>query len=274
MFPTLRTFGMEIPLYIKTDGREPADLWAQVETGMNAGRTVWLCGEHVRALTRQVGAERDGIYWIELAPRAAAPAWVYRARDIPVSGLALIVLLPLLAILALLVKISSPGPVFHTAAVIGRDKKPFVWRKFRSMSLREQALDDAERSEKFRAFVENKQEGKVLDAARVTRIGRFLRKYSLDELPQLWNVLVGDMTLVGPRPCLPYELEMFPVWANKRFRIKPGLTGVWQIAGRSRVSFIEGLGMDLYYTYTRSFSSDLHLMLQTIGVMVRGKGGE
>jgi lipopolysaccharide/colanic/teichoic acid biosynthesis glycosyltransferase len=261
-------------LFLNTDGRDPAAVWGCVEGEIRAGRAVWLAGALVRALARRFGADREGGCWIKIAPHADSPAWLYRARDVVLSAAALIVLTPLFALLALLVKLDSPGPVFYSATVIGKEKRPFRWLKFRSMYVDKQMEDEAERPGKFRAFVESNRQGKVIDRTRVTRVGGMLRKYSLDELPQLWNVLKGEMSLVGPRPCLGYELEMFPVWAVKRFHIKPGLTGVWQIVGRSRVSFNEGLGMDMYYFYGRSFGEDLRLMIQTVGVMVRGVGGE
>lgn len=261
-------------MVLNTDGRDPAAVWDCVEGEIRAGRTVWLAGAQVAALARRFGVEGDGLCWIKIAPHADSPAWFYRARDVVLSAAALLVLSPLFALLALLVTLDSPGPVIYSAMVIGKEKRPFRWHKFRSMSVDKQLNDEAGRPEKFRAFVSSNQPGKVIDRARVTRVGGWLRKYSLDELPQLWNVLKGDMSLVGPRPCLVYELEMFPVWATRRFEVMPGMTGVWQVAGRARVSFVEGLGMDLYYFYARSFRQDLRLIIQTVGVMVRGEGGE
>ena len=104
-------------------------------------------------------------------------------------------------------------------------------------------------------------------------MGRLLRKHSLDELPQLFNVLKGQMSLVGPRPCLPYEAELYPAWAQRRFQMTPGLTGIWQVHGRSRVGLNEGLTMDGFYPYMRSFLFDLKLIWQTVGVLFKGEGG-
>jgi lipopolysaccharide/colanic/teichoic acid biosynthesis glycosyltransferase len=188
-----------------------------------------------------------------------------------VSALALVLLSPLLLLIALLVKGSSPGPVLYETAGVGQQRR-FVWRKFRSMRVLDPQLDQAARREKFRAFAQAKQTGKVIDAQRVTRVGAFLRKYSLDEPPQLWSVLKGEMTLVGPRPCLPYELEFFPGWAAARFQVRPGLTGVWQVVGRGEVTLEQGLVMDVYYVHARSFALDVRLALDTVYVMLRGEG--
>ena len=105
---------------------------------------------------------------------------------------------------------------------------------------------------------------------RITRIGRFLRRTSLDEVPQLFNVLCGDMALVGPRPSLPYEVELFPTWARERFRIRPGLTGLWQVSGRANLSLPDMLGLDCYYVHHRSLISDLGIMARTPRAMLHG----
>jgi lipopolysaccharide/colanic/teichoic acid biosynthesis glycosyltransferase len=142
--------------------------------------------------------------------------------------------------------------------------------------------DDFERRYKeFCDYVEGKRNSsstnapvKVIDEERVTPIGRFLRKYSIDELPQLWNVLAGQMCLVGPRPCLPYEAAYFSGWREGRFKVKPGLTGIWQVFGRGRVGFDEAAALDRYYVYRRSFLFDLYLMIKTIGVVLTGAGAK
>lgn len=262
------------PIVLNTDSSEPEAVWARVERELDAGRTVRLSGALVAPLIQAFGSECDGCFSFVLLPHSRQLPWLYRARDVLFSAIVLLGLAPLLALLALIVKLSSPGPVFHTAVVVGQNKKQFVWRKFRSMVVVPQAEDENARREQFRAFAAGKRRGKVIDPARVTRAGAVLRKYSLDELPQLWNVLKGDMALVGPRPCLPYEAEMFPAWAARRFDCPPGLTGVWQIAGRSRVSLDEGLAMDVAYTLTRSFWQDARLVVFTLPVLVRGEGGE
>jgi len=141
--------------------------------------------------------------------------------------------------------------------------------------------DETRRKAEIQHFIERTHGGarpsgdtdfKVVDATRVTPVGRVLRRYSLDELPQLLNVLRGQMTLVGPRPCLAYEVEFYPPWAQRRFDVTPGLTGVWQVYGRGRVGFDEAAAMDMYYIHRRSFAFDLYLMLKTVAVVFTGKG--
>lgn len=270
--PAARAMATEI--FLDADGIDPEAVWARVQTELAAGHCVWLRGALFANLTQRLGVERDGQKWLLLAPRPKQAEWLYRARDALVSGAASLVLAPFFLLLALLVKRSSPGPVFYATTVVGAGRRHFVWRKFRSMRALSQAQDETARREQFRAFAEGQRQGKVIDASRVTPIGAFLRKYSLDELPQLWNVFKGDMALVGPRPCLPYEAEMFPAWAARRFDVRPGLTGVWQVAGRARVSLQEGLAMDVYYNYARSFGGDFKLMWETLRVMLRGEGGK
>jgi len=139
----------------------------------------------------------------------------------------------------------------------------------------------ADQHERFRAFAEgqlgvksDKSPIKAIDEKRITPVGRFIRKHSIDEWPQLWNVLRGQMSLVGPRPCLPHEAVFFTGWQRKRFSVPPGLTGVWQVFGRGRAGFEESAAMDVYYFYRRSFGFDLLLMLKTVGVMLTGKGAK
>lgn len=265
---------METRRVLDANERDAQALWESVDKELAVGHRVWLTGTLLNPLLYRFGVLCDGRRVLPLAPQRAQPEWVYRARDVMLASAALILLSPLLALLAVLVKFSSPGPVFHTAAVVGKGGRHFVWRKFRSMRVVPAAQDEAARREQFRAFAQGKHNGKVINETRVTRLGAVLRKYSLDELPQLWNVVKGDMTLVGPRPCLPYEVEMFPAWAARRFQVLPGLTGVWQIVGRSRVSLAEGLAMDVYYRYARSFLYDMQLIVATLPVVLRGEGGK
>ena len=195
-------------IFLAVDGMNADAVWSRVDQERDAGRDVWLAGELVEPFARSFGLPREGRNSILVPRRTAQHEWAYRVRDILVSALALILLAPVFAILAVMVKRSSPGPVFYMAVVVGRAQRHFVWRKFRSMIAADQHKDYTARADQFRVFAEQKHRGKLLDASRVTPIGRFLRKHSLDELPQLWNVLRGDMALVGPRPCLPYEAEV------------------------------------------------------------------
>jgi lipopolysaccharide/colanic/teichoic acid biosynthesis glycosyltransferase len=176
---------------------------------------------------------------------------------------------------ALMIKISSPGPVFFKQTRIGRYGKEFQFYKFRSMSVING--DDEERKQKMIDFMKDEngtQKTKIINDSRVTWIGKIIRKLSLDELPQLFNVLKGEMSLVGPRPCLPYEYENYDEWQKRRVSVIPGCTGVWQVWGRSSVSFKESVVLDLYYINNMSPWFDLQLIFQTIPVMLTAKGAK
>lgn len=202
-----------------------------------------------------------------------------RGIDIVLSALLLILLLPAFAFIAVLVKLSSPGPVFFKQTRVGHLMTPFTMYKFRSMYAKADhrahhdyvswfiaASDQAQWQEKPAVF-------KLTNDNRITPIGRFLRRTSLDELPQLWNVLIGDMSLVGPRPPLPYELQQYKPWHRGRvLEAKPGVTGLWQVVGRSRTTFDEMVRLDLRYARTMSLWSDIKILLATPTAMITGKG--
>jgi lipopolysaccharide/colanic/teichoic acid biosynthesis glycosyltransferase len=206
-------------------------------------------------------------------------AFITRVVDIIVSSLALALLSPVFLITSLLVKLSSRGSVFFNQTRIGRGMKKFRFYKFRSMRPGISRADDTAHREYFRKYVNGDSaddDGKVykLDQSdRITPIGRFLRKTSIDELPQLLNVLQGSMTLVGPRPCIDYELEHYTSWQKERFAVKPGLTGIWQVYGRSRLPFDTAQFLDFLYTIDRSLALNLRLILKTIPVVLFGRGG-
>jgi lipopolysaccharide/colanic/teichoic acid biosynthesis glycosyltransferase len=200
-----------------------------------------------------------------------------RAIDVAGSLLALLLFLPLFAVIAMLVKLTSHGPVLFCQKRVGQYGKLFNFYKFRSM------YTDND-TEVHRGYVTKLIEGsthvqqpngmyKLVHDPRVTLVGKLIRKSSLDELPQFINVLAGDMSLVGPRPPLPYEFERYRTWHKRRvLEIKPGLTGLWQVKGRSRTTFDEMVRMDLHYARTRSLWLDLKIMLQTPAAMLSGNG--
>ncbi len=196
-----------------------------------------------------------------------------RTTDILVSLLALIFLSPLFLMIALLIKITSKGPVFFRQTRIGKNGKPFQFYKFRSMQVANG--EDEERKKQMLEFMKTHQENtKIINNSRLTKIGKIIRKTSLDELPQLFNVLLGDMSLVGPRPCLPYEYKHYDNWQKRRVSVLPGCTGVWQVSGRSSVSFIDSIVLDLYYVNNMSPWLDLKLILKTLPVMILARGGK
>ena len=194
-----------------------------------------------------------------------------RAQDIFFSGIALIVLSPLMLVTALLIFIDDPhgSPIFSQVRC-GRDNKPFKMYKFRSMYC------DAE--ERLSELLENNEmDGpafKIKDDPRITRIGNFIRKTSLDELPQLWNIFKGDMSIVGPRPALPREVELYNEYQMQRMYIQPGLTCYWQASlNRNDISFVQWMELDRKYIEDRSVWVDLKLIFKTIGVIIKHRDG-
>lgn len=185
-----------------------------------------------------------------------------RGFDIFSSAAALLVLSPLFGAIALWIKLDSPGPVFFRQRRIGKDQQVFRIVKFRSMIERDPDTIDQYR------------EGVITtgDDPRITRSGRFLRKTSIDELPQLWNMLIGDMSVVGPRPVLPEQLEVVPSEFMSRFDVRPGLTGLAQVRGRRSLSWLEQLAADAEYARNYGFFYDMVLILRTVYVVLTSKG--
>ena len=200
---------------------------------------------------------------------------VKRWVDITGSASALVLFSPLFVAVAAAVKLTSKGPVIFRQERLGQHGRPFTFLKFRSM----EADNDTEihRSYVAKLIAGTEEDGgtpvfKLTNDPRVTRVGRFLRRTSLDELPQFWNVLCGDMSLVGPRPPLPYEFEKYEMWHRQRLAVKPGITGLWQVEGRSRVSFAEMIRLDLRYGRRFSIWQDLRILLRTPRAMLTGRG--
>jgi lipopolysaccharide/colanic/teichoic acid biosynthesis glycosyltransferase len=194
--------------------------------------------------------------------------WWKRLLDVVCAGLALVLLSPLLLIVAIAIKLSMPGPVFFSQKRAGLGGRPFSIYKLRTMVVNAEALQKE-------LLTRNEQDGpafKIKDDPRVTPLGRFLRRSSIDELPQLWNVLMGDMTLVGPRPLPMHEAEGCTGWQRRRMEVTPGLTCIWQIEGRSRVTFDEWVRMDLRYASNRSIATDLDLIVRTVPAVLTKKG--
>jgi lipopolysaccharide/colanic/teichoic acid biosynthesis glycosyltransferase len=202
-----------------------------------------------------------------------------RAIDLLVSFSVLLFGLPFYSLLGLLIKLTSDGPVLFRQDRVGENGRCFRMYKFRTMMNGNN--DEAHRSFA-RDFINGKTNGdsgsngsvfKIVDDPRVTSIGKFLRKTSLDELPQFINVFKGEMSLVGPRPPLSYELDHYQEWHKKRLAVKPGLTGLWQVSGRSTVPFDEMVALDLHYIENWSLLLDVKIILRTVPVMLSGFGG-
>ncbi len=200
-----------------------------------------------------------------------------RAFDILGATVALVALSPLMAAVALAIKLTSRGPVFFAQERVGLKGDPFRFYKFRSMQTDNDPEIHAQYVQRFirageAACDEEALRFKIVDDPRVTSVGALLRKYSLDELPQLWNVVMGDMSLVGPRPALAYEVDHYHDWHMERFATLPGISGLWQVAGRSRVAFDEMVLEDIMYGYSQSLLTDVGICLRTIPVVLLGRG--
>ena len=192
-----------------------------------------------------------------------------RMIDIVASGLGMLVLSPVFIAIALAVKLTSRGPVFFSQTRVGRYGRHFRFWKFRSMRTDAEALKAqlADRNESKDGVI-----FKMKDDPRITKVGKFLRRTSLDELPQLWNVFVGDMSLVGPRPPVPSEVAQYTLEDRKRLDVIPGITCLWQIRGRSEIPFHEQVRLDKEYILEPSFWKDIAILLKTVPAIIGGKG--
>src|SRR5690242_17921070 len=210
-------------------------------------------------------------------PLSSGARILKRTFDLIIAALAIVLLLPFWLLIALLIKLDSRGPVFYTQERVGMDGRLFLLYKFRTMKA---GADPDLHREYQKAFIagraeanignDNKPTYKLLADPRITRIGKLLRRTSLDEVPQLLNVLLGDMSIVGPRPPIPYEVEAYELWHRKRLDMKPGLTGLWQVSGRNRLPFEEMVRLDLFYIENWSLLLDLKIILRTGLVMLSG----
>ncbi len=196
-----------------------------------------------------------------------------RLLDIVVAILMLVVFAPIMAIVAVAIKLDSAGPVIFKQTRIGKNHRPFTFYKFRSMYYK---ADSAVHQQFVKNLISN---GSSTDAAykltgdkRITRVGAFIRKTSIDELPQIFNVLIGNMSMVGPRPPIPYEVAEYKTWHHRRLSVAPGVTGLWQVQGRSLVAFDDMVKMDIAYVEQRSLVLDITLLAQTVPAVLSGRG--
>ena len=209
--------------------------------------------------------------------QAVGSAFTKRCLDILLATLTLVIAAPILLVASLLIKLTSPGPVIFRQERVGRGERPFTLHKLRTMT---HGADDAAH----RAYVTRllREDGatprddsglyKLPADARITRIGHVLRRLSIDELPQLFDVLRGTMSLVGPRPSLPWEHEMLRPEHRARVEVKPGITGLWQVSGRNRLTMLQALELDLEYARNHSLWRDLKILLKTIPVVLWNHG--
>ena len=193
---------------------------------------------------------------------------IKRGIDIIASIFFLILFSPILLITALAVVTTSKGPAIFKQYRIGKDGQPFEFYKFRSMSATAE-------EDRFLLLDQNEAGGPIFKIAsdpRITPVGAFIRRTSIDELPQIWNVLRGDMSLVGPRPPLPEEVQQYSAWERQRLTVRPGVTGIWQVSGRSDLDFETWVAMDIEYIEEWSPSLDFSLMVRTIPAVLSGRG--
>ncbi|PQP35609.1 hypothetical protein C6A37_01535 [Desulfobacteraceae bacterium SEEP-SAG9] len=252
-----------------------------VEKSLQTGKLVKIYSNLLNVIKEKMDVEHySSIPVITLTQKPLnAPEWdEKRILDIILSFIALIIFSPLFLVAAICIKFSSKGPVIYKQERIGKDGKPFVFYKFRSMHMH---TSDSRHKEFVQNFItkndqcqnDNIKVYKITDDPRIFSFGNFIRKTSIDEFPQFFNVIKGDMALVGPRPCLEYEWNCYEDWHKKRLNILPGCTGLWQALGRSSVTFEEMVILDLYYISNMTLWLDLKIFLQTLPVVFLGKGG-
>ena len=205
---------------------------------------------------------------VDVVKRDFLQSFLKRVVDLLISISAIIILSPLLLVVALAIKLTSKGDIFYTQTRIGEGGRPFEMIKFRSMvqnaGSMKVALSDV-----------NEMDGpvfKMKNDPRITAIGRFIRKHSIDELPQIINIIKGEMSVVGPRPPLPQEVEAYTAWQAKRLSVTPGLTCIWQVSGRNNITFDEWMQMDMNYIENWSLALDLKLIFKTFKVVLSGDG--
>jgi lipopolysaccharide/colanic/teichoic acid biosynthesis glycosyltransferase len=214
-----------------------------------------------RLINRNSGIRKRG-------ERGSVTRLVKRLMDVTVASVLLLLLAPSIAIIAVAIKVTDPGPVTYRQIRVGYRGRPFVLRKFRTMYV------DAD-LRRAKLLSEDDDDGlmfKMRADPRITRVGRFLRRYSLDEIPQFVNVIRGEMALVGPRPPLPEEVHLHNEYELQRLAVKPGMTGLWQVSGRSNLSWSEGVRLDLSYVDNWSIGLDIVILTRTMGAVVRGTG--
>lgn len=229
----------------------------------------------MEAYTADRTAERT-----QVATESPLSAFARRTLDLLVASVVLILAAPVMLAIAIAVRLDSPGPALFRQRRVGFHEQEFTVFKFRSMRLDA----DEERHRRYVSALITGDPGEGGDGSgdenlyklavddRITPTGRLIRSWSLDELPQLFNVVLGDMSLVGPRPAIPYEVESYPAWYTKRFAVKPGLTGLWQVSGRNERTYEEMVSLDIKYAEKRSFLGDLAILARTPKAVLGRRG--
>lgn len=283
---TLRSTPVRVAnVFIDAANLRPSTVFEFIGIAREEGAEVYVVSNLVRSLNcRRLLFDlfEAPIVRVKRTPVQRAGTTLERAFDIAVSATILVLVAPLMLVVAVAIKLTSPGPAILAQERIGRGGRPFKFYKFRSMTV---SNDEQQHVEYMRRFIrsagqiDTRQEAaepqpifKLVGDSRVTRVGRYLRKFSLDELPQFWNVLKGDMSVVGPRPPLAYEVDVYERWHGERLASKPGVSGLWQVQGRSRVTFDEMVFQDVMYALTRDLLVDTVVCLKTVPAAVVGHG--
>ncbi len=267
----LREHAVDEVYFASTEVEHAVDVQAGIRTCERFGVPFALpaCAYRLtRARPRWGSAYADGYAHFTTVRVTPLGTSVKRLFDIAVSATALVILSPLLLGVAILVKLTSRGPILFKQERVGLLGHEFHMLKFRSMVANAEALQAA-------LLAANEQSGpvfKIKRDPRVTPVGRFLRKYSIDELPQFVNVLRGDMSIVGPRPAIPKEVAQYEAWQRRRLSVRPGLTCMWQVSGRNEISFEHWMLLDMQYIDHWSFARDVGLILRTVPVVLTGRG--
>ena len=240
----------------------------------NTGKRISIASRHFEVISKEAVKNESDILSSTTFNFVDFPGYKVFIKNIAdrlLSSIIILLFSPIWIIIAAMIKLTSKGPVFYKTHVVGQGGRDFVWYKFRTMTHNN---DDGAHRKHVQEIIANGGSGeKLKNDPRITRIGAFLRKYSLDEFPQLINVLKGQMSLVGPRPCLPYEYAAYKNWHKKRFKVIPGLTGLWQVFGRNKVTFNEMVILDIYYAENYSIWLDVQILFNTAKVVFTGKGG-
>ena len=270
-------------IIIAIDGLPYARLVKVLEQCLETGLVVRVYSDFLKIIAEKINVEYYAdlpVVMLQSATGNPIVSALKRTIDLMLSLTGIILLMPLFLIIIAGIKLSSKGPITYKQTRIGKNGKPFHFYKFRSMHVN---TENTQHKEYVQNFIkgENECSGlemkvfKIKDDPRIFPFGHFIRKTSLDEFPQLWNVIKGEMSLVGPRPCLPYEWECYEAWHKNRLNVLPGCTGLWQVLGRSSVTFEEMVILDLYYVNNTNilFWLDLKIVMQTIPVIFFGKGG-
>ncbi|MBU1343721.1 MAG: exopolysaccharide biosynthesis polyprenyl glycosylphosphotransferase, partial [Proteobacteria bacterium] len=270
-------------LLIAIDGLTYSRLIAVTDQCLKTGIVVRIYSNFLEIITKKINVEYYAGLPVVMLQNQSQNSCLWKIKriiDAVAASVAVVLLFPFFLFVVICIKLSSKGPVIFKQTRIGKNGKPFDFYKFRSMHLN---TSDTNHKEYVQDFIKgntcSEPDGmkifKIKDDPRIFPFGHFIRKTSIDEFPQLFNVIKGDMSLIGPRPCLPYEWECYDEWHKNRLNILPGCTGLWQVLGRSSVTFEEMVVLDLYYISNLNLLLwlDLKIVLQTIPVIFFGKGG-